>query len=123
MEILAVFFGSGLGAILRYYATVLSNKYFTTPHYGTFCVNIIGCLLIGYIIGFFLHKEASIPNTLKIFLTMGLLGGLTTFSTFSWEAFDFIKEGKFLHALLYILTSILIGLISTYIGFVISKLS
>lgn len=122
-ELFAVFFGSGLGAILRYYATVLSKKLFTVPYYGTLAVNILGCLLIGYILGFCIHKSETIPNTLKIFLTMGILGGLTTFSTFSWEAFTFLKEGKIIHALIYISISIIIGIIATYVGFVFSKLS
>lgn len=120
---IAIFIGGGLGTLLRYCVTMLSNKYLTIPALGTFSVNIIGCLLIGYVLGYISQKADSIPHIAKLFLTVGFLGGLTTFSTFSWEAFNFLKEGKIIQALIYILSSLIIGLVATYIGFVLSKLN
>ena len=122
LNIIAVFMGGGIGAVVRYLTTLISCKYLSNSCYATFGVNVIGCLLIGYILGIVLYKSDIINPTLKLFLTVGLLGGLTTFSTFSWEAFLFVKEGKFIHALIYALSSLILGLVATYIGFNLSKL-
>ena len=94
LNILAVFTGGGTGAICRYLATKLSAKYIGSCIWGTLSVNILGCFLIGYIFALTMQKAASMPPAVKLFLTAGFLGGLTTFSTFSMEAFGFLKDGK-----------------------------
>ena len=81
-EVIAIFLGGGLGAVLRYLITQYSSRSFGISHYGTFAVNILGCLLIGFVIGITINK-ITLPNELKLFIMVGFLGGLTTFSTFS----------------------------------------
>ena len=121
MSFLAVFVGGGLGALSRYCLTLLSLRFFSVSIYGTFFVNILGCMLIGYILGVVSHKADFINPLMKTFLTVGLLGGLTTFSTFSWETFALVKDGKFFQALIYVLISIGVGFAFTYLGFLFSK--
>ena len=119
LKLISVFIGGGIGAILRFLASIFSNRIFSTPIYGTFCVNIIGCFLIGLFFGFVLNKADSIPQITKLFIVSGLLGGLTTFSTFNLEVFELLKSGKVLLGLLYLFASCLVGLLCTYLGYLI----
>ena len=119
LKLIAVFIGGGIGAILRFLATLFSSRVFAVPLYGTFCVNILGCFLIGLFFGFILNKTDTIPQITKLFIVSGLLGGLTTFSTLNWEVFELIKAGKVILGLSYLFTSCFIGLIFTYLGYII----
>jgi CrcB protein len=121
LNLLSVFLGGGIGASLRYFVTLLSHKYFGFSHWGTFGSNIIGCFLIGYIFGLTLEKADLFPPHIKLFLTVGFLGGLTTFSTFSNEAFCFLKDGKIMHCAFYVTASLIIGLLATVAGYMLAK--
>lgn len=116
-ELTAVFAGGGIGAVLRYLMTLCAVKCFGMPCVGTFVVNIAGCFAIGYIFGLTLNKTALLPQHLKLFITVGFLGGLTTFSTFNYEVFSFFKDGKIIHGAGYMLLSCLLGLLFTLAGF------
>ena len=121
INMLAVFVGGGIGASCRYIITKISTKFFGFAHFGTFAANIIGCFVIGYIFGLTMEKSQVLPTSLKLFLTAGFLGGLTTFSTFSCESFCFLKEGKILHCAFYMLASFIVGLTATFAGYILSK--
>ena len=121
LNILAVFLGGGLGAVCRYLLTTFSIRFSGVPHWGTFSANIAGCFLIGYIFGLTEDKFQGLPPAIKLFLTAGFLGGLTTFSTFSCESFCMLREGKILHCCIYIIASLTIGLSATYAGFLLSR--
>lgn len=120
-KLLSVFVGGGIGACLRYLATILSNKVFAISIFGTLFVNIAGCFFIGYIFGITSTKPALFSDVAKTFLTVGILGGLTTFSTFNLEAFELIKTGKVFLGISYMLGSCLLGLIFAYLGYLICK--
>lgn len=119
LNILSVFLGGAIGSILRYLISLLSKKYFLTPVIGTFFVNIIGCFIIGLVFGLVL-KSNVFPNFVRLFIISGFLGGLTTFSSFNLEIFELIKEGKIFLSLAYLLLSLIFGLLSTYLGFILS---
>ena len=116
-NILSIFIGGGIGAVLRYITSIMCRNLFSLPTIGTLCVNLIGCFLIGFVFGIILNKSYIIPQTLRLFITIGFLGGLTTFSTFSFETFELIKNGKVIAGLLYMAGSCLIGLILTFTGY------
>lgn len=118
---LAVFLGGGIGAMSRYAVTKLSVKILGKAIFGTLISNILGCFLIGCILGYTLQKAEAVPAELKLFLTVGFLGGLTTFSTFSNESFCLLKDGKLLYGALYMIGSLTIGVFSTFIGYTITK--
>jgi len=106
------------GGLTRYYLSgwVYSFMGRAFP-YGTFVVNIIGAYLIGLIMELGL-RSTLIPDTLRLGLTIGFLGGLTTFSTFSYETFSLLEDGRFLVAFVNVMASVAICLLFTWLGIV-----
>ena len=112
--------GSFLGGIFRYLLSLLIQLKTTTNFpLGTLTVNIIGCFFIGIVLGIF--DKGEISHEWKLFLATGFLGGFTTFSTFSNETFILFREGHVSYALLYIFASILLGLLATYVAYLLIK--
>lgn len=122
LNVIAVFLGGGLGAVTRYLAgmLVMRNLHFNIP-VSTFLVNIIGSFLIGFLYILFVDKQ-DINPAVKFALTVGFCGGLTTFSTFSLEIFEMIKSAQFLQAFVYAVLSVIICVVSVWIGVCIAKL-
>ncbi|MRR05864.1 MAG: fluoride efflux transporter CrcB [Deltaproteobacteria bacterium] len=117
MEIaLAVAACGALGCLSRYFLSgwvyALLGRNFP---YGTFVVNIAGAFIIGFLMEFGL-RSVLLPPTLRIGLTVGFLGGLTTFSTFSYETFRLLEEGNFVTASANVLLSVLVCLLFTWVG-------
>ncbi|MEI8129431.1 MAG: fluoride efflux transporter CrcB [bacterium] len=120
LNILAIFIGGGLGSLSRYGIAVLLKAYSMDFPLATLSVNIIGSLILGFAVALFWNK-APMHNTLKLAITVGFCGGLTTFSTFSWETFDLIKNGEFLLAVLYAVISVLVCVLAISLGAFLSK--
>ncbi len=118
---IAIFVCGAMGCLSRYFLSGwicdLCGHGFP---YGTFVVNIIGAFVIGLIMEFGL-RSALIPATLRIGLTVGFMGGLTTFSTFSYETFRLLEHGEFLIASLNVSLSVLICLLLTWAGIVTAR--
>ena len=84
-SLLLIFLGGGTGSVLRYLLTISIYRQGTTNFpWGTFAVNILGCILIG--VFYTLTSRIHINNDIRLMLTIGLCGGFTTFSTFSNES-------------------------------------
>lgn len=114
--IVVIFVGGGVGSVLRFLVSFLSKKSCWIPFLGTFVVNILGCFFIGYLFAHILYKGTFHP-VLRLFLMTGLLGGLTTFSTFNLEVFELIKTGKVLTGITYMILSCVVGLLFTCAGY------
>lgn len=121
-NILIVGIGSFIGGILRYLISkYIQNSIFSTFPYATFTVNIIGCFIIGFVMGVS-QKGTILSSDLKLFLAIGFCGGFTTFSTFANENLALIKDGNFFYFSIYSGLSVILGIISTYFGVLLTKI-
>ena len=117
-SILIVGLGSCAGGILRYLVSLALPPRGPTA---TFIVNIAGCLLIGLLYGLF-SKYSETPSALCLLLTTGLCGGFTTFSTFSNEAVTMLQGGNIQMFLLYVIGSVICGILATLGGYALIRL-
>lgn len=120
-HILLVGAGGFVGSIFRY-MTVLSidRKMNAAFPYGTLTVNVVGSLLLGFLMALFLRKTGSHPVEWRLFLATGFCGGFTTFSAFAAE--NFLLGQKFPGtALLYIAISVMGGLLAVWAGFAMGR--
>lgn len=116
MKIFIVGFGGVVGAVLRYIISKIFKEIMEKEHpISTLFINVIGCFFIG------LLSSKHLPQEYKLFLTTGLLGGFTTYSTFMLEASRYIKKSKHVKAFLYVFLSIVFGLFAAGVGIWISK--
>ena len=120
MQDLYVFLGGGLGAVCRYLATTaIGVRFGMTFPFGTLFVNTLGSFLIALIMGFLLTMAKAnnlLSEPLRLLLTVGFLGGFTTFSSFSMETLTLIRSGSVVLAFSNIATNVLLGLISAIAG-------
>lgn len=115
-QILAVGLGGFVGAIARYSLTGLMQRKF--PAFlpaGTLAVNVLGCLIIGVLMGLVIDRE-SIPHTVRLFLITGILGSLTTFSAFGYETFELMREGDMRLAFWNVLGNVCLGFVAVAAG-------
>ena len=96
-SIVAIFIGSGLGALLRWWLGLTLNNHFPSVPPGTLAANLIGGYIIGLAIAFFASSGSLAPEW-RLFVITGFCGGLTTFSTFSLEVTTLLQQGRALYA-------------------------
>jgi fluoride exporter len=121
-QLLLVGTGGFIGSVARYLVSRLGARidWFSIP-VGTLVVNIVGSLLIGFLIGIS-EKSPILTVEWRMFLMVGLCGGFTTFSSFTGENLMLLKNGQVLPLLLYTAMSILLGFTAVYIGYISTKL-
>jgi len=113
--------GGFLGSVSRFLASRYMQISFPSAFpYGTFLVNITGCLLIGLIYGFS-ERSSLLTSEWKLFLAVGFCGGFTTFSTFANENLALLRDGEFFYFILYTGLSVFLGIAATFIGVLITK--
>ncbi|MCY4254126.1 MAG: fluoride efflux transporter CrcB [Flavobacteriaceae bacterium] len=120
-EILFVFVGGGLGSVFRYSTSLLFPTTANSFPYPTLLANLVGCLLLGIILGASTKLQWHHGSSM-IFFTVGFCGGLTTFSTLVQESYDMANTGAFLSFLLYTSLSFIGGLFLVFLGSQIPKL-
>ncbi|MFC4740912.1 fluoride efflux transporter CrcB [Flavobacterium ponti] len=120
-NLILVAIGGASGSVLRYLVHwIVSKKSYSTFPYQTFLVNIIGCLLIGLLVGY-LYKYNTENESLKLLLITGFCGGFTTFSAFGLENVNMIQNQNYQLALIYTSLSLILGILAVSLGIVISK--
>ena len=113
--------GGAIGSVLRYLTSVFVNKYWANQFpLATLLTNVLGCLIIGVLIGV-LEKNNLANSNLKWFLITGFCGGYTTFSTFGYENYSLFQSNNSLLAFGYIALSILLGIFAVWLGLFIAK--
>ena len=118
--ILMIGIGGFIGTIFRYIISIgIQNKFLSSYPFGTFTVNIIGCFLIGII--YALSDRGNISVEWRLFIATGILGGFTTFSSFSNETVSMLRDAQYGFALLYVLSSVTIGILATFAGIFLIK--
>ncbi len=119
-QLILVFVGGGFGSVLRFIIGKWLNNTENGIPYGTFVANILGSLLIGFILGF-AAKNESLTQSQTLLLATGFCGGFTTFSTFAYENHLFLKSGDFTSFAFYTITSFVIGFLAVFIGIYLVK--
>ena len=120
-KIACVLIGGGIGSVLRFLTVSGVQRLYPDYPAGTWCVNIVGSFVIGILWAVCNYFDFS-PN-LRTFLLVGLLGGFTTFSSFSLETMNLLNAGKIQSALTYIVCTNLCGIMAVFAGFFLAKYS
>jgi fluoride exporter len=118
---LIVGIGGFFGAIVRYWLQGLAQRWLQDVFpIGTLAVNLLGCLAIGSIMYLVEYREFFGPE-LRIFLTIGILGGFTTFSTFGYETFMLLRDGQYASATVNVLANVVLGLLGVTLGWLAAR--
>ena len=113
--------GGANGSAARYVLAGLVHR-FTSAYfpYGTFAVNMVGCLLFGLIFGL-TEQRFAISPTVRAFLLIGVLGGFTTFSSDAFESFQLIRDAQYLRASVNVAGQVVLGLASFWLGYLANR--
>ena len=123
LKILYIGTGGFIGATCRYFVSGFIQRFLSASWfpYGTFAVNMIGCFLIGFLNGMAENRQVFSPE-FRLFMFIGFLGSFTTFSTFDYEVFEFVRSGQFFSAALDISLQVFVGLGMLWIGNILARL-
>jgi len=122
LNYLLVFAGGGLGAAARYgLQGLIYEKTGTGFPYGTLVVNVLGCLVIGALMSA-MEERFLVHPSVRIFLTIGVLGGFTTFSSFGFETVSLFRDGEIFLGLTNAIGTMVLCLVGTWIGMLLGKL-
>ncbi len=120
MNIFYVAIGGSIGSVARYYVTGRVSDWYGPGALGVFAVNIIGSFIIGLFLT--LSDERFMwPSNLRLLIAVGFLGGFTTFSSLTWEAFQQLEASDIAGASLNILASVACGLAAVYAGVLLAR--
>ncbi|MHA6299351.1 fluoride efflux transporter CrcB [Devosia sp. CAU 1758] len=120
--ILLVGAGGGIGAMARYGVSVAVGRLLPMSFpLATLAVNVLGSLLMGVLIGVLARTLPPMAPEIRLFAAVGILGGFTTFSSFSLDTITLIERGALAHALLYVGLSVVVCLAGLYLGLLISR--
>ena len=121
--LIAVGIGGGIGAVARYaIGAIFVQRFGPGFPWGTFFINVTGSFLIGVIAQLALTRSFGITPTVRLFAATGVLGGYTTFSTFSLDTMVLVGDGAALPAALYAVGSVAAGILAAYAGQIVARL-
>ena len=111
-----VFFGGGMGTMLRHGVNRLAAVMVADFPAGTMLINILGCFVMGLFTSWFAFRGEDTTQHMRLLLTTGLLGGFTTFSAFSLDAALLWQRGEVAQAAFYVIGSVVISLVAVFAG-------
>lgn len=113
--------GGSIGSVVRYaLSRLIHSQYDGHFPVGTFVVNCVGCLLIGVVAGY-IERSGLFLEPMRLFLIVGIMGGFTTFSSFSYESIMLLRNGFYLSVVAYVTLSVIVGTLLTAGGFFLVK--
>jgi CrcB protein len=117
-----IFLGAGVGGVMRHWLGHAVHSSTGVNHFpiGTFAINVIGCLAIGFFTTAFAESWA-VRDEIKLAVIVGILGGFTTFSSFGRETIQLFHDNRPAAAVAYILLSNAIAITSTWIGYLAAR--
>jgi CrcB protein len=122
LNYLLIGLGAAIGGVLRFWLSNYTYKFLPeTFPYGTLFVNVSGSFILGLIIFYFSEKEL-LSAQLRIFLAIGFCGGFTTFSTFSLETINLLRESQYWFSFLNIMLNIFLCLLGMYLAYLLTKI-
>lgn len=122
MTILTVFVSGFLGSITRLFLSKTIGETWDKPYpMGTFIINITGSFILGFLLTL-LSRKMYLSGEIKIGITVGFVGAYTTFSTFSYEALQLLRDREWLNSFLYLSLSLVVSLLMTAAGVSLSRL-
>ena len=122
MNTLLIFFGAGLGGVLRFWVSTSVHQILSKDFpFGTLIVNVTGSFIMGVLFILLIERIDGFGSEWRAFLLIGLLGGYTTFSSFSMETINLFENGAYTSALLNIFGSMLLCLGATWIGVLLGR--
>lgn len=122
LQVLLVGFGGAVGAVGRYGVSVAVGRLWETAFpLGTMIVNIVGSLAMGLLVGLLARLLPPHQQEIRLFVAVGVLGGFTTFSSFSLDAITLIERGEWNQALLYAVLSVVVSIPALYVGLLITR--
>lgn len=108
--------GSALGGLGRYLLTRWMMPVSGDFPWGTVCINIVGCFVIGFGTLTVEGTKYAVPDNVRMFVMVGICGGFTTFSSFSLQTFDLLRSGAWGRALMNVLLSVVLCFVSVALG-------
>ena len=116
-DVLIVGLGGCVGAVARYgISELVKHRIPTHAHAGTFVVNAVGCLLIGFVMTLASQEGTSISPAWKLLIVTGCLGALTTFSTFGNETVSLAQQSRIQAAVINVIGNVAVGLVAVWVG-------
>jgi CrcB protein len=121
MNVLLIAIGGSIGAVSRYALAGLVHR-FASPYFpfGTFVVNVAGCLVFGLIAGVAEQRFVLGPPA-RAFLLIGLIGGFTTFSSFTYETFELLRDAEYVRAAINVTGQVVLGLLAMWGGYIVTR--
>lgn len=119
-QALLVFLGGGIGSVARYWLGEKLNNFESGIPFGTILANFLGSLFIGFILSY-MAKTGTFSENQSLLLATGFAGGFTTFSTFAYQNYNYLKAGDYLSFLPYTLASLILGFGGVFLGIYLTK--
>lgn len=114
--------GSFIGGVFRYWFSTWVHRILDNPWfpYGTLAVNVLGCLLIGFLAGL-AETRSAFTSEARLFIFIGILGGFTTYSSFAFETFSLARDTQSLAAMMNVVLQLVLGLMGVWIGNILAR--
>ena len=118
-QLLGVGLAGALGTVARYGVNLGMTRLFGSYPWGTVVVNLLGCLVFGFLFAFFAAEK--LPTHYKVVILTGFLGGFTTFSAYAFEIADFLEKSRYVAAMFHFGLQNILGILAVFAGLMLGR--